>query len=196
MQGLLRIARGIDRLNTGVGRAVYWLILVATLVSAGNALMRYTFDISSNAWLELQWYLFSAVFLLCAPYTLLRNEMVRIDVIAGRLSRRTQAWIDVVGALLFLLPMTVVMVALSWPVFVHTLESHEMSSNAGGLIVWPARLLVPTGFFLLLLQGMSELIKRVAFLAGAGPDPLDRGHEKSAEALLAEEIADTQREGS
>jgi TRAP-type mannitol/chloroaromatic compound transport system permease small subunit len=189
MQGLLWVARLIDRLNTGIGRALYWLILVATLVSAGNALMRYTFDISSNAWLELQWYLFSAVFLLCAPYTLQRNEMVRIDVIAGRLSHRAQAWIDVVGTLFFLLPMTVVMVILSWPVFWQAFLSHEMSSNAGGLIVWPARLLVPVGFFLLTLQGLSELVKRIAFLMGRGPDPLARGEEKSAEAALAEEIA-------
>jgi TRAP-type mannitol/chloroaromatic compound transport system permease small subunit len=196
MQALLRIARAVDRLNTGIGRALYWLILVATLVSAGNALMRYTFDISSNAWLELQWYLFSAVFLLCAPYTLQRNEMVRIDVIAGRLSRRAQAWIDLVGTLLFLLPMTLVMVGLSWPVFVRAYASHEMSSNAGGLILWPARMLVPLGFFLLLLQGLSELIKRVAFLAGAGPDPLDRGHEKSAEALLAEDVGASREDRS
>jgi TRAP-type mannitol/chloroaromatic compound transport system permease small subunit len=194
MRALLQIGRAIDRLNTAIGRWLYWLILVATLVSAGNAVVRYTFDISSNAWLELQWYLFSAVFLLCAPYTLLRNEMVRIDVIAGRLSRRSQAWIDVIGTLLFLVPIASAMVVLSWPVFLHKFQSHEMSSNAGGLIVWPARLLVPVGFSLLLLQGLSELIKRIGFLAGVAPDPLDRGHEKSAEALLAEEIATSPEE--
>jgi TRAP-type mannitol/chloroaromatic compound transport system permease small subunit len=189
MGALLRIARTIDRLNAAIGRALYWLILVATLVSAGNAIVRYAFDVSSNAWLELQWYLFSAVFLLCAPYALQMNEMVRIDVIAGRLSRRTQAWIDVMGSLLFLIPTALVLMVLSWPMFVQAFESHEMSSNAGGLIIWPAWLLVPTGFLLLLLQGISELVKRLAFLAGVGPDPLDQGHEKSAEALLAEEIA-------
>lgn len=189
MKGLLRIARFIDGLNTAIGRSVVWLILAATLVSAGNAMTRYTLDISSNAWLELQWYLFSAVFLLAAPYTLLKNEMVRIDVVAGHLSRRTQVWIDVAGTLLFLLPMALVLTILSWPGFIQALERHEVSSNAGGLVVWPARLLIPVGFALLALQGISELIKRVAFLAGKAPDPGGHVREKTAEELLAEDIA-------
>jgi TRAP-type mannitol/chloroaromatic compound transport system permease small subunit len=194
MRGMLRIAHIIDELNTAVGRLVMWLILAATLISAGNAVIRYTLDISSNAWLELQWYLFSAVFLLAAPYTLLKNEMVRIDVVAGRLSRRTQVWIDVAGTLLFLLPMTLVLAVLSWPGFIHALERHEVSSNAGGLVVWPARLLIPVGFTLLALQGVSELIKQVAFLAGKAPDPSGHAREKTAEELLAEEIAGAKRD--
>lgn len=189
MQGLLRLARLIDALNTAIGRTAMWLILVATLVSAGNALMRYSLDLSSNAWLELQWYLFAAVFLLCAPYTLLKNEMVRIDVVTGRLSRRTQVWIDVGGTLFFLLPMALMLTALSWPGFVQAFVREEVSSNAGGLVVWPARLLIPVGFALLALQGVSELIKKLAFLAGVGPDPGAYAPEKSAERELAEEIA-------
>lgn len=189
MQGLLRLARLIDALNTAIGRTAMWLILVATLVSAGNALMRYSLDLSSNAWLELQWYLFAAVFLLCAPYTLLKNEMVRIDVVAGRLSRRTQVWIDVGGTLFFLLPMALMLMALSWPGFVQAFVREEVSSNAGGLVVWPARLLIPVGFALLALQGVSELIKRLVFLAGVGPDPGAYAPERSAERELAEEIA-------
>jgi TRAP-type mannitol/chloroaromatic compound transport system permease small subunit len=189
MQGLLRLAHLIDTLNTAIGRTAMWLILAATLISAGNALMRYSLDISSNAWLELQWYLFAAVFLLCAPYTLLKNEMVRIDVVAGRLSRRTQVWIDVGGTLFFLLPMALMLMALSWPGFVQSFVRDEVSSNAGGLVVWPARLLIPVGFALLALQGVSELIKKLAFLAGAGPDPGGHTPEKTAEQELAEEIA-------
>jgi TRAP-type mannitol/chloroaromatic compound transport system permease small subunit len=189
MQGLLRLARLIDALNTAIGRTAMWLILAATLISAGNALMRYSLDLSSNAWLELQWYLFAAVFLLCAPYTLLKNEMVRIDVMAGRLSRRTQVWIDVGGTLFFLLPMALMLMVLSWPGFVQAFVRDEVSSNAGGLVVWPARQLIPVGFGLLALQGVSELIKKLAFLGGAGPDPGGRTSEKSAEQELAEEIA-------
>jgi len=189
MQGLLRLARIIDALNTAVGRTAMWLILAATLISAGNALMRYSLDLSSNAWLELQWYLFAAVFLLCAPYTVLKNEMVRIDVVAGRLSRRTQVWIDVGGTLFFLLPMALMLMALSWPGFVQAFVRDEISSNAGGLVVWPARLLIPVGFALLALQGVSELIKRLAFLAGAGPDPGGHTPDKTPEQELATEIA-------
>jgi TRAP-type mannitol/chloroaromatic compound transport system permease small subunit len=189
MQGLLRLARIIDALNTAIGRTAMWLILAATLISAGNALMRYSLDLSSNAWLELQWYLFAAVFLLCAPYTLLKNEMVRIDVVAGRLSRRTQVWIDVGGTLFFLLPMALMLMALSWPGFVQSFVRDEVSSNAGGLVVWPARLLIPVGFGLLALQGVSELIKKLAFLVGAGPDPGGHTPTMSAEQELAEEIA-------
>jgi TRAP-type mannitol/chloroaromatic compound transport system permease small subunit len=144
------------------------------LISAGNAVSRYALSIASNAWLELQWYLFAAVFLLCAGYTLLNDEHIRIDVISSWLSRRTQIWIDIFGSVFFLLPMAIYIMWLSWPVFVNAWVSHEISSNAGGLIRWPARLLVPVGFFLLSLQGISELIKRIAYLRGLIPDPGDK----------------------
>jgi TRAP-type mannitol/chloroaromatic compound transport system permease small subunit len=176
LQVLLRLSRAIDSLNDIVGRNVYWLILVAVLVSTINALVRYAFDISSNAWLELQWYLFSAVFLLCAGYTLGRNEHVRIDIVAGRLSRRTQAWIDLLGGLFFLLPISLIIMYLSWPVFIESYMRHEYSSDAGGLLRWPARLLVPVGFLLLSLQGISEIIKRMAFLRGLIAEPAPLGH--------------------
>ncbi|HKW37509.1 MAG TPA: TRAP transporter small permease subunit [Burkholderiales bacterium] len=189
MKFLLSLSRLIDAMSERVGRAVYWLILVAVLVSAGNAVVRYAFNRSSNAWLEVQWYLFSAVFLFCAGYTLLHNQHVRIDVVVGHLSRRTQAWIDLIGTVLFLLPMAIVIMWLSWPVFLDAYRSHEISTNAGGLIVWPARLMVPIGFFLLIAQGLSELIKRVAFLRGMLPDPTEK-HEASSE---AEELAEAIR---
>jgi len=188
VQYLLSLSRLIDALNDRVGRACYWLILVAVLVSAGNAVVRYAFNRSSNAWLEIQWYLFSAVFLFCAGYALLHNQHVRIDVISGHLSRRAQAWIDIAGTLLFLLPMAILIMWLSWPVFVDAFQSHEVSTNAGGLIVWPARLMVPVGFLLLVAQGASELIKRIAFLRGLIADPAEK-HESAAEAeALAEAI--------
>ena len=188
MDAALKLSRLIDSINERIGRAVYWLVLVMVLVSAGNAIIRKTLNVSSNAWLELQWYLFSAVFLLCAAYTLLRNEHVRIDVLAGRLSPRGQAWIDVFGTIFFLLPMALVFIWLSWPVFVRTFTHGEISTNAGGLALWPARLLVPIGFTLLAAQGVSELIKRIAFLAGKGPDPITRHDAGAAELELAEEI--------
>lgn len=185
---LLRISALIDRLNEGVGKLVYWLVLIAVLISAGNAIVRKLFNMSSNAFLETQWYLFSAVFLLCAGFTLLRNEHVRIDVIAGRLSPRAQAWIDVFGTIFFLMPMALLFLYLSWPVFVRTFTQGEVSTNAGGLMIWPARLLVPIGFALLSLQGLSELVKRIAFLTGRGPDPIVRHDAGAAEKELAEEI--------
>jgi len=185
---LLRISALIDTINERIGKAVYWLVLVAVLISAGNAIVRKVFNMSSNAFLETQWYLFSAVFLLCSGYTLLRNEHVRIDVITGRLSPRAQAWIDVFGTLFFLLPMTLLFIWLSWPVFVRTFSHNEISTNAGGLWIWPARLLVPIGFTLLAAQGVSELVKRIAFLAGKGPDPIPRHDAHAAEKELAEEI--------
>ena len=188
MSLLLSLSRAIDRLNELVGRGLYWLILVTVLVSAANAVVRKAFNYSSNGFLEIQWYLFSAIFLGAAGYTLLRNEHVRIDVISGRLSKRTQTWIDIFGTIFFLLPMAVLVGWLSWPVFVEAYQRQEVSSNAGGLIVWPARLLVPIGFLLLGLQGISELIKRVAFLMGLGPDPSEKLHERTAEEQLAEEI--------
>lgn len=194
MKALLALSRAIDGVNERIFRILMWLVLIVTLVSSGNAVVRYVFDRSSNAWLELQWYLFAAIFLFCAAYTLKANEMVRIDVVSGRLSRRAQAWIDVIGTVAFLLPITVMMTWLSWPVFTQAFEHSEMSSNAGGLILWPARLMVPLGFALLGLQGISELIKIVAFLTGDGPDPHAKDEGKSAEELLADEIT-KMREG-
>ena len=188
MKKLLALSRLIDALNDGIGRLTYWLVLVAVLVSAGNAVIRYTFNMSSNAWLEIQWYLFSAVFLFCAGYTLLHNQHVRIDVVTGHLSKRAQAWIDIFGTLFFLLPMALTILWLSWPVFVDAFRHNEVSTNAGGLIVWPARLMLPIGFLLLVLQGLSELIKRIAFLRGAIPDPSEKAEEPSPEEQLAEEI--------
>jgi len=184
---LLRISALIDALNERVGKLVYWLVLATVLISAGNAIMRKMFSMSSNAWLELQWYLFSAVFLLCAGYTLLHNGHVRIDVLAGRLSPTGQAWIDILGTLFFLLPMTLMLTWMSWPYFLRAFQTSEISGSAGGLILWPARVLMPVGFGLLALQGLSELIKRVAFVAGKGPDPIPR-HDVNAEAELVEEI--------
>ena len=174
MQTLVRISRAIDALNARIGQALIWLVLVMTLVSSGNALARYLFNLSSNAWLELQWYLFAAVFLLCAGYTLLHNEHIRIDVVSSRLSRRSQLWIDIFGTVFFLLPVSIFIMWLSWPVFMNAWTSQELSSNAGGLMRWPVRLLVPLGFFLLSLQGLSELIKRVAVLRGIIPDLVDK----------------------
>jgi TRAP-type mannitol/chloroaromatic compound transport system permease small subunit len=188
VQGLINISKLIDRLNDNIGKLTYWLTLVAVLVSSGNATVRYLFDTSSNAWLELQWYLFSAVFLLCGGYALLHGSHVRIDVVYGRWSRRTQLWIDVFGTVVFLLPMAVLILYLSWPVFMNAFMNKEVSSNAGGLIVWPARLLLPAGFFLLVLQGISELIKRLAILQGLLPDPTLEETGPSAEEELAQAI--------
>ena len=188
MRILMRLAALIDALNERVGKTVYWLVLVAVLVSAGNAIIRKVFNMSSNAFLELQWYLFSAVFLFSAGFTLLRNEHVRIDVVAGRLSPRAQAWIDIFGTVFFLLPMALLFVWLSWPIFIRTYTHGEISTNAGGLLIWPARLMVPIGFGLLSLQGLSELIKRIAFVTGRGPDPIKRHDPLAAEKELAEEI--------
>jgi TRAP-type mannitol/chloroaromatic compound transport system permease small subunit len=181
---LLALSRAIDAVNSRVGHAVYWLILAAVLVSAGNAVSRYLLDLSSNAWLELQWYLFSAVFLLAAGYTLLHNEHVRVDVIFGHLPPRLRAAIDLIGALFFLLPMALVIMVLSWPLFVQSYLLNEYSSDAGGLLRWPVKLLVPIGFLLLSLQGVSEIIKRVAFLLGHIPDPLEKHHNPVAEETL------------
>ena len=188
MQALLRVSRLIDGLNERIGRVMYWLVLVAVIVSAGNAISRKVLNLSSNAYLELQWYLFSALFLFCAGYTLLRNEHVRIDVVAGRFSARTQAWIDIFGTVFFLLPMAVLFIYLSWPIFIRTYVQGEISTNAGGLLIWPARFMVPVGFTLLTLQGLSELIKRIAFLTGHGPDPMLRIDPLAAEKELAKDL--------
>jgi len=185
---LLSVSRLIDRLSERIGHAFYWLVLATVLISAGNAVVRKAFNYSSNSWLEIQWYLFSAIFLFLAGYTLMRNEHVRIDVVAHRLSKKTQTWIDIIGTLFFLFPMAFLIMWLSWPVFVDAYQRNEVSTNAGGLIIWPARLMLPIGFFLLILQGCSELIKRLAFLGGLIPDPTEKLEAPSAEEQLAEEI--------
>ncbi|MEO7115901.1 MAG: TRAP transporter small permease subunit [Caldimonas sp.] len=186
MAPLLTLSRLIDRLSEFVGRWVAWLVLAAVLISAGNAIVRKIFDQSSNGLLEIQWYLFAAVFLLAAGYTLLRQEHVKIDVIAGRFSKRTQIWIDIVGICVFLLPFVVVVIDLSTPLVVRAYEMHEMSNNAGGLVRWPVFALLPIGFVLLGLQGISELIKRIAFLRGLIDDPRRRQVTRTAEEELAE----------
>jgi TRAP-type mannitol/chloroaromatic compound transport system permease small subunit len=183
---LMLISQSIDRVNEFVGRWVTWLVLAAVLISAGNAVVRKVFDQSSNGLLEIQWYLFAAVFLLGAGYTLLRQEHVKIDVIAGRFSKRTQIWIDIVGICAFLLPFVIVVIELSMPLVLRAYESNEMSSNAGGLVRWPVFALLPAGMLLLGLQGISELIKRFAFLKGLIADPTQRRVTKTAEEELAD----------
>lgn len=172
MESLLRFSKGIDWISERLGRVLIWLVLAAVLVSAGNAVIRKTFNIGSNAWLEMQWYLFAAVFLLGAGYAFLHNAHVRIDFVSGRLSPRARNWIDVLGIVCFLTPLCYLLVTLSWPLFVNAWNSGERSANAGGLIRWPVYLLVPIGISLLFLQAMSELIKRIAFLRGLIDDPL------------------------
>ncbi len=188
MNALLTLSRRIDALTERIGKSAIWLVLIVVLISAGNAIMRYTVNYSSNALLEIQWYLFGLIFFCCSGYTLLRNEHVRIDLISGRFSKRTQAWIDIFGILFFLMPMAVVIMILSWPVFVHAVESGEMSNSAGGLIVWPARLMVPAGFLLLILQAFSELIKRIGYLKGLCADPTDTRTALSSVEELAKAI--------
>jgi TRAP-type mannitol/chloroaromatic compound transport system permease small subunit len=187
MKSLLALSRGIDYVNEHIGRFMYWAVLIMVLVSAGNATLRYALSIASNAWLELQWYLFAAVFLLCSGYTLKHNEHIRIDVVASNLSRRKQIWIDIFGTVFFLLPMSIYIMWASWPIFINAWTSGEVSGSAGGLIRWPARLLVPVGFFLLTLQGFSELIKRFAYLKGLIPDPVEHHEDPALEQLQVEE---------
>ncbi|MFT0532752.1 TRAP transporter small permease subunit [Castellaniella hirudinis] len=189
MNALLALSRLIDSINRRVGQAVTWLILIAVLVSATNATVRKLFNVSSNAWLELQWYLFGGVFLLAAGYTLLKNEHVRVDVLASRFSRRTQVYLEIIGTVFFLLPMAALIMWHSWPFFMDAFDNLEQSSNAGGLIRWPAKLLLPIGFGLLLAAGVSHLIKCIGFLQGLCADPRDVHKGKSAEEELAEEIA-------
>ena len=186
MAPLLSLSRLIDRFTSWVGRWVAWLVLAAVLISAINAAVRKLFNTSSNAYLEIQWYLFAAVFLLAAGYTLMRQEHVKIDVISSRFSKRTQIWIDVVGLVLFVLPLVFNVIRLSLPLVIRAYEMNEYSSNAGGLIRWPVFAVLPLGFLLLGIQAVSELIKRVAFLRGLIPDPTQKGQAKSAEEELAE----------
>ena len=188
MPVLLNFSRLIDKLNTLVGRFAMWLILATTLISAGNALVRKIFNTSSNSLLEIQWYLFAGVFLLGAGYGLLKNSHVRIDFISSKLSHRARNWIDVFGIVLVLVPFCLIIISLGWPFFMQAWVSGEMSQNAGGLIRWPAYVLIPLGFALLLLQGISELIKRIAFLTGNGPDALESEEAKSDDQKKLEEL--------
>lgn len=171
MQALLALARGIDRVNEFIGKTVMWLILLAVLVSAGNAISRKLFNLSSNAWLELQWYLFGAAFMGAAAYTLQQNEHIRIDVFYGSRSRRTQHWIDLFGHIFFLLPFTVLMVWYLWPYAMQAWRSGQISTNAGGLIIWPARAILLAGFILLVAQALAEIVKKIAVMRGLMEDP-------------------------
>ena len=176
MQGLLKISRAIDAVTAFIGKAVIWLILASILISAGNAISRKLFDWSSNAWLELQWYLFGAAFMLAAAYTLQRNEHIRIDIVSSRLPRSARHAIELVGHVLMLLPFCALMVWESWPDMVESYSIGENSSNYGGLIVWPAKAFIVAGFALLFIQGISELIKRIAIIAGVIPDTQEAHH--------------------
>ena len=172
MNGLLALSRVIDFINEKFGWVADWLVLLSCLISAGNAFSRYAFSISSNAWLEIQWYMFGALVMLGASYTLKRNEHVRVDILYANVSTRKQIGIDIFGCILFLLPATIIMTYLSWPVFYNSWAIGEISTNAGGLVRWPIKLFLPIGFFLITLQGFSELIKRVAMLTGHMPADL------------------------
>ena len=190
MTALLQVSKFIDAVTERIGKLVMWLILAAVLISAGNAIMRKAFDIGSNAYLEIQWYLFSAVFMLGSGYVFLRNAHVRIDFIASKLSKRTNAIIDALGMVVFTIPLCLILINLAWPVFERSWVSGEMSQNAGGLIRWPVQLLIPLGFTLLLVQSLSELIKRLAFIQGAIAEPFSIDpHAKSEDEELAEELA-------
>ena len=186
MTALLNLSRMIDRLSEWVGRWVAWLVLAAVLISAANAITRKAFNYSSNAFLEIQWYLFAAVFMLAAGYTLLRQEHVKIDVVSGHLSKRAQIWIDIIGICVFLLPFVYMIIKLAMPLVINAIETGEVSSNAGGLIRWPVFALLPLGMLLLGIQAISELIKRIAFLQGLIPDPSKKQGAKTPEQELAE----------
>jgi TRAP-type mannitol/chloroaromatic compound transport system permease small subunit len=186
---LLKLSGLIDRVNDRVGKLTMWLVLAVVLISAGNAIVRKAFNIGSNAFLEIQWYIFAAVFMLGVGYVMLKNAHVRIDFISSRLSKRTNAWIDAIGIVIFTIPLSIIMIDLGWPLFARALQSGEMSQNAGGLIRWPALMLVPLGFAILLLQSISELIKRIAFLRGVLDEPFSTEAAKSDEEILAEELA-------
>jgi TRAP-type mannitol/chloroaromatic compound transport system permease small subunit len=182
LQALLKLSNGIDAFTRWTGKRLAWLILVAVVVSAANAIIRKSFDVSSNSWLELQWVLFSVVFLLCSPWTLLDNEHIRIDIVNNALPKTVRSIIDLVGHVVFLLPLCVVMIITGGPFFMRSYEIHEQSGNAGGLPQWPAKSLIIIGFTLLFIQGVSELIKRIAVMRGLIPDP----HAFQVHALEAE----------
>ena len=189
MGALLKLSGLIDRLNEAIGRLVMWLVLAAVFISAGNAILRKAFNIGSNASLEIQWYLFAAVFMLGVGYVMLKNGHVRIDFISSKLSKRSNAIIDAIGIVIFTIPLALIMINLSWPYFYRAFTSGEMSQNAGGLIRWPVLILIPLGFTILLAQASSELIKRLAFLKGHRAEPFSVEHDKSAEEMLVEELA-------
>lgn len=195
MNALLSLSRLIDAMNERIGRSAMWLLLAAVLISTANAVVRKAFNWSSNSFLEIQWYLFSGAFLLGASYTLLHNEHVRIDVVASKLSKRTQTWIEVFGSAFFLLPLCAMMIWTSIPWAMNSFYSQEVSVNAGGLIIWPAKMLVPVGFVMLALQGFSELVKRLAFLSGRIPDSTEKHAFPTAEENLIEEIKKLQGDG-
>ncbi|CAN5248870.1 TRAP transporter small permease subunit [soil metagenome] len=196
MQSLLKLSRAIDWLNAQVGKYAIWIILASTAISAINAVVRKVFNTSSNAYLEVQWYLFAWSFLVAAGFTLLNREHVRIDVLSSRLPKRTQIWIDIVGFAFFLTPLCIVVLNYTVPMVIQQYQSGEMSGNPGGLIRWPVWLALPVGFTLLMLQGWSELIKRVAFLKGQGPDPTLKLGEKTAEEELAEVLRERSRDAA
>ncbi len=189
MGALLKFSDVVDGFNNQVGRFIRWLVLASVLISAGNAIIRKAFNVSSNAYLEIQWYLFAAVFMLGAGYAFLRNVHVRIDFVSSKLSKRTNTIIDALGIVVFLIPLCLILINLSWPLFYNTWQTGEMSQNAGGLIRWPVMALLPLGFLILLLQAVSELIKRIAYLRGLIAEPMTLEHGKSDEELLAEELA-------
>jgi len=188
MTPLLALSGVIDKISIGIGKITMWLILATTLISAGNALVRKVFNSSSNSLLEIQWYLFAAVFMLGAGYGFLRNSHVRIDFLAAKMSSRARNWIDVGGIVLVLWPFCVIGISLGWPFFLQAYTSGEMSQNTGGLIRWPAYALIPLGFSFLLMQSVSELIKRLAYLLGAGPDVLSGEDAKSDDQKAAEAL--------
>lgn len=192
MKYLMIYSRVVDAVNDLIGKLVMWLILLATVISAANAVSRYAFRISSNAFLEIQWYLFGAVFLLGGGYAFLRNAHVRIDVLSSRMSPRFRNWVDIIGITFFLLPLCYMMITMGWPIFERAWQSGEVSSSAGGLLRWPAYLLIPVGFGLLGLQGISELIKRFNYLFAGGPDPLQHTGPSETQ-LLANDIAEEEK---
>jgi len=189
MRTLLALSRLIDGLSLYIGKATMWVTLIVVFISAGNATVRKLLHTSSNAWLELQWYLFGVIFLMAAGYTLLKNEHVRVDILAARLPRRKQIYIEIFGVLFLLLPMCILIMVLSWPMFMESFVNHEMSSNPGGLIRWPAKIIIPIGFALLVLAALSHLIKCIGYLRGQCPDPREVNRGPSAEEQLALEIA-------
>lgn len=189
MGALLKLSKLIDSLNEWIGKLTMWLVLAAVVISAGNAVIRKAFNASSNAWLEIQWYLFAGVFMLAVGYVMLKNAHVRIDFISSKLSKRTNAIIDAIGIIVFTIPLSLIMIDLGWPLFERAWQTGEMSQNAGGLIRWPVLALVPLGFAVLTAQAVSELIKRIAFITGHRAEPFSVEDGKSEEELLAEELA-------
>ena len=189
MDALLKLSASVDAISNLIGKLIRWLVLGSVLISAGNAIIRKAFNISSNGFLEIQWYLFAGVFLLGSGFAFMRNVHVRIDFISSKLSKRTNTIIDILGIVVFIIPLCLIMVWLSWPLFTNALATGEMSQNAGGLIRWPAYLLMPLGFGLLFVQALSELIKRIAFLKGLRDEPMSVEAVKSDEEILAEELA-------